>query len=89
MQQVSAGTYSDHVVLDHESGEPLYLQLADLLRAEITSGRLAGRVPSAKSLAQEHGVSHATTERTLNLLRDEDLIRAVQGKGFYTVRRDG
>ena len=75
--------------LDHDSGEPLYLQLRDLLRAEIESGRLSGRVPSAKSLAQEHGVSHATTERALNLLRDEGLIRSVQGKGFYTVRRDG
>jgi GntR family transcriptional regulator len=75
------------VGLDHDSGEPLYLQLRDLLRAEIESGRLAGRVPSAKSLAQEHGVSHATTERALSLLRDEGLIRAIQGKGFYTVRR--
>jgi GntR family transcriptional regulator len=76
------------VGLDHDSGDPLYLQLAELLRADIVSGKLAGRVPSAKSLAEEHGVSHATTERALNLLRDEGLIRAVQGKGFYT-RRPG
>lgn len=73
--------------LDHDSGEPLYLQLAELLREEISSGRLTGRVPSAKSLAQEHGVSHATTERALNLLREDGLIRAVVGKGYYTVRR--
>lgn len=86
-RRVSAGPYSDHVGLDHESGEPLYLQLADLLREEIASGRLTGRVPSAKSLAEEHGISHATTERALNMLRDEGLIRAMRGKGYYTVRR--
>ena len=44
-----------------------------------------GLVPSAKSLAQEHGVSHQTTERALATLKDEGLVIAVVGKGFYTV----
>jgi DNA-binding GntR family transcriptional regulator len=75
------------MVLDHDSGDPLYQQLAELLRGQIEAGKLAGKVPSARSLSQEHGVSHITAERALAMLRDEGLIRAVVGKGFYTVRR--
>jgi DNA-binding GntR family transcriptional regulator len=75
------------VGLDHESGEPLYQQLAALLRDQIQGGELTGRVPSVKSLAQEHGVSHITAERSLAILRDEGLIRAIIGKGHYVVGR--
>jgi DNA-binding transcriptional regulator YhcF (GntR family) len=35
--------------LDFDSGEPLYSQLAALLREQIRSGQLSGRVPSSKS----------------------------------------
>ena len=73
--------------LDLDSGDPLYLQLAALLREQIKSGKLTGRVPSARSLAEEHEVSHRTSERALAILRDEGLIRAVVGKGHYTVRQ--
>jgi GntR family transcriptional regulator len=73
--------------LDHDSGEPLYLQLADLLRRQIERGELTSRVPSVKTLSQDHGVSHVTTEKALAVLRDEGLIRSVIGKGFYVVKR--
>ena len=73
--------------LDHDSGEPLYLQLADLLRRQIDRGELTSRVPSVKTLSQDHGVSHVTTEKALAVLRDEGLIRSVVGKGFYVVKR--
>jgi len=74
------------VGLDHDSGEPLYQQLAELLRAQIASGELSSRVPSVKSLSQEHGVSHITVEKALAVLRSEGLIRSVVGKGSYVVR---
>lgn len=86
--QFPAGSYGHLVALDHESGDPLYQQLAALLRARIESGKLAGRIPSAKSLSQEHGVSHITAEKALGVLRDEGLVRPVIGKGYYTVPRD-
>ncbi len=73
--------------LDHDSGEPLYLQLADLLRRQIDRGELTSRVPSVKTLSQDHGVSHVTTEKALAVLRDEGLIRSVIGKGFYVVKQ--
>jgi DNA-binding GntR family transcriptional regulator len=35
------------------------------------------------TLSQEHGVSHITAERALTTLRDEGLITAVIGNGYY------
>jgi DNA-binding GntR family transcriptional regulator len=72
------------VALDPDAATPLYVQLADLLRAAIESGRLSGRLPSVKSLTQEHGISHITAEKALTVLKDEGLVQAVVGKGYYT-----
>jgi GntR family transcriptional regulator len=83
MTRGTDGTYSDHVPIDHESATPLYVQLADLIREQIRSGELTGRVPSVKSLTQEHGVSHITAEKALDLLKTEGLIRSVIGKGTF------
>ena len=57
--------------------------LAALLRAQIEDGAITTRLPSVKTLSQEHGVSHITAERALTTLRDEGLITAVIGKGYY------
>jgi DNA-binding GntR family transcriptional regulator len=76
------------VQLDEDSGEPLYLQLYGLLKAQILSGELQGRVPSVKSLMQEYGLGRATPERVLGMLAADGLIRAVIGKGYYTVRKE-
>lgn len=69
--------------IDHESSTPLYVQLAALLRAQIEGGTIINRLPSVKTLSQEHGVSHITAERALTTLKDEGLIIPVIGKGYY------
>ena len=74
--------------LDEDSGVPYYQQLYDLLKKRILSGELQGRVPSVKSLMQEYGLGRATPERVLGMLAADGLIRAVIGKGYYTVRKD-
>lgn len=76
-------TYSDHVSIDHESSRPLYVQLADLIREQIRSGALTNRVPSVKFLSQEHGVSHITAAKALDLLKREGAVHTVIGKGTY------
>jgi GntR family transcriptional regulator len=73
------------VGIDHDAAEPLYLQLAGLLRGQIGRGELTTRVPSLKTLAQEHGVSHITAEKALAVLKAEGIIRSVIGKGTYVV----
>jgi DNA-binding GntR family transcriptional regulator len=75
------------VQIDHDSPTPLYLQLAALLRAQIDNRTLTGRIPSVKTLSQEHGVSHITAEKALAVLKDEGLIHSVIGKGTYVKNR--
>ena len=36
-----------------------------------------------KTLSQQHGVSHITAEKALAILKEEGLIMAVIGKGYY------
>ena len=76
--------------LDPHDREPLYQQLAGLLRGQIMSGELAGRrpLPSKRALKQEHGVSGWTVDSAMAVLRDEGLIETVQGKGLFVVPED-
>jgi DNA-binding GntR family transcriptional regulator len=80
-------TYSNHVAIDHDSPTPLYVQLAALLRGQIEDGTLTNRVPSVKTLSQEHGVSHITAEKALAVLKDEGIILSVIGKGTFVANR--
>lgn len=70
-------------MLNHDSPEPLHEQLAAALREQVASGELTGRVPSILTLAQQYEVSHRTAARALTTLRDEGLIVAARGKGYY------
>jgi len=78
-------TYSDHVTIDHDAEEPLYLQLAAILRAAIEAGELERRVPSVKTLTQQYGVAQGTAERALAVLRGEGLVRSRLGRGHFVV----
>jgi GntR family transcriptional regulator len=74
------------VSLDRESPEALYVQLAAVLRRQIERGELTGRVPSAKTLAQQYEVANGTAERALAVLRSEGLIRSAMGRGHFVVK---
>jgi GntR family transcriptional regulator len=71
--------------IDHDAEEPLYLQLAAILRGRIGSGELERRIPSVKTLTQEYGVAQGTAERALAVLREEHLIRSRMGRGHFVV----
>lgn len=75
--------YASTVTVDPDSPTPLYVQVADLLRAMIESGELTTRLPSLKTITQEYGVSHITAERAVQTLRDADLVVTVVGKGTF------
>jgi GntR family transcriptional regulator len=77
-------------MIDPMSGVPAYRQLADLLRAEIMSGKFPARtpLPSAKTLAQEHGIAIGTVTRAVDVLRNEGLVRTIPGRGVWVVDRD-
>jgi DNA-binding GntR family transcriptional regulator len=73
------------VTIDHDAEEPLYLQLAAILRSAIGSGELDRRVPSVKTLTQQYGIAQGTAERALAVLREEGLIRSRMGRGHFVV----
>jgi len=75
--------------IDHDAEEPLYLQLAAILRAQISSGELAvGRaIPSEVTLMQRYEVSRGTAARAVKILRDEGLVRHRHGRGTYVIRK--
>jgi GntR family transcriptional regulator len=75
------------MTVDPDEPTPLYVQLANILRGQIERGELTGRVPSIKTLAQQHGVAMGTAERALVLLRDEGTIKVVIGRGAFVARR--
>jgi DNA-binding GntR family transcriptional regulator len=71
------------MTVDHDSGVPVWRQLADILRGQIERGELTGRVPSITTLGQEYGVSHVTAEHAQDALRKDGMIYTVTGKGSY------
>jgi GntR family transcriptional regulator len=73
------------VTVDPYSSEPMYAQLAGILRNRITGGDLArlDPLPSESSLTQEYGVSRDTARRAIAVLRDEGLVFTVPQRGTY------
>jgi GntR family transcriptional regulator len=75
--------------IDHYGPTPLYIQLADILREQITSGEIEpGRpLPSQRTLIQEHGLARGTVARAIAILVEEGLVVIVPGKGAYVPPR--
>jgi len=75
--------------IDHKGPDPVYVQLAAILRARIGSGELPhGRaLPSRERLAAEFGVSRGTCEKALAILREEGLVKTSFGRGVYVTKR--
>lgn len=71
--------------LNPNSAVPVYRQLADIIREQIGSGELArgAPLPSETYLMGEHSISRDTVRRAISVLRDENLVITVQGKGSY------
>ncbi|MEV4614879.1 GntR family transcriptional regulator [Kitasatospora sp. NPDC049258] len=65
-----------------------YVQVADALREEISSGALGPgqKLPSARQLADRFGVAVMTASSGVRVLRDEGLVYSTQGRGTF-VRR--
>ncbi len=76
------------MVVDPGSEVAPYLQLAAILRGQITSGKLApgARLPSIIDLSETYGVARTTAHKALRVLVDEGLAVVSRGRGMY-VRR--
>jgi GntR family transcriptional regulator len=76
--------------VDHMDPTPLYVQLANILRGMITSGELQPRapLPSESYLQQEQEVSRGTVRMAVAILRDEELVVTIGGRGTFVSPRD-
>ncbi|HXA61301.1 MAG TPA: winged helix-turn-helix domain-containing protein, partial [Streptosporangiaceae bacterium] len=64
---------------------PLYQQVVDAIEAKIASGELGedDKIPSAKTLAETHGVASMTAQRALRELQNRGIIYGIAGRGSY------
>ena len=72
-------------VLDRDSSEPLYQQLAAALRQEIEGGRLPPGVafPSERKLMARYHVTRATVRSALGVLKQEGRVESEHGSGSF------
>jgi DNA-binding GntR family transcriptional regulator len=75
------------MVIDREWDEPVYQQVAGILRRQIESGEIEARrpVPSIRTLCETYGIARAAATKSLHILADEGLIRRVPGRGWFVV----
>jgi GntR family transcriptional regulator len=71
--------------IDRSSYEPAYAQLVRILRGQIASGqfRPGDRLPSEAQLCERYGVSPMTVRRVINILADQGVVTAEQGRGTF------
>lgn len=72
-----------------DSGIPLYRQMADSLRSQITSGKYTAgqKIPAEAELGECYGVSRVTVRKAIELLIREGLVKRQQGLGTYVATR--
>jgi GntR family transcriptional regulator, N-acetylglucosamine utilization regulator len=76
-------TISDQENLNKNVQAPLYAQLADSIRSDITEGKLkkGDMLPTEKELGELYGVSRITVRGALSVLVEEGLIYRKKGRG--------
>lgn len=74
---------------DRTSGVPLYIQVANSLRALISEGKLeqSGFLPSERTLSEQIGASRVTIRKAIEQLVEEGLLERRQGSGTYLANR--
>lgn len=79
------------MTIDYDGPTPLYLQLAAILRGQIRSGELPANwpIPSERRLMQIYELGRDTVRHAVQVLREEGLLVAQQGRGMFVVEQAG
>jgi DNA-binding GntR family transcriptional regulator len=77
------------MTIDVEGPDPIYQQVARIIRERIESGQIQPNrpVPSVVQLVQEFGIARGTAIKVLDLLRADGLVRTVPGRGTFVVEQ--
>lgn len=77
------------IIISNSSGEPIYQQISQQIKAQIMSGELKegdllpDLLPSMRNLAVELRISVITTKRAYEDLEREGFIESYTGKGSF------
>ncbi len=73
------------ILLDNQSGEPIYRQIAQQIKAQILSGVLVRDtpLPSIRNLAKDLRISVITTKRAYDELEQQGFVYTLAGKGCF------
>ena len=73
------------ILLNNQSGEPIYSQICAQIRDQILSGRLCADepLPSMRNLAKDLRISVITTKRAYEELEREGYIYTLPAKGCF------
>lgn len=74
------------MTIDLDSPDPLYEQVAAIIRRRIQDGSYEKRVPSARKLMDEFDLSLPTVQRAIGLLRDEGVVVTRVGRGTFVAK---
>jgi GntR family transcriptional regulator len=68
---------------------PLYVQVASVMRQRIEKGHWAegGKISTLEELEAEFSVARVTIRQAIEMLRNEGLLEAQQGRGTFVVHR--
>lgn len=86
MTQRPDGQILEHTAsIDRSSYEPAYAQLVNILRQSMAAGimRPGDQLPSEAQLCERYGVSPMTVRRAINVLVDQGIVIAEQGRGTF------
>jgi DNA-binding GntR family transcriptional regulator len=84
-----AATVQSESLLNRDSATALYMQIADLLRADIDAGTFAtdSKLPGENELTRRFGVSRVTVRQAIAQLLTEGYVVSKQGKGTFVSRQ--
>lgn len=78
------------ILINNQSGQPIYDQIASQLRDQIIQGDLSEDegLPGIRTLAKDLRISVITTKRAYEELEREGYIYTVPGKGSFVAKRN-
>ena len=71
------------MTVDQRDPEPLYLQLARIIRDKIRTGEISDVLPSNRTLRETYDVGEQVVTHALSVLKEEGLIFSVPRRGYY------
>ena len=80
----------DYIQIDSDSRIPKYKQVMDSIIQNIKDGdlQMGERIPSINEVSEEYLLSRDTVEKAYRLLKNQNIIVSVKGKGFYVSKTD-